>query len=207
MKLQNRTQILPYSTHPSALVLVSFLFPKPLQHPSAVGFSCSLSFVIAVAMPPLYILNETSVGYGLFKATDKKLLKRPNYADQLSSAEHVCRTLGLKGFQKWDSATQGIEEVQAVSEGKVTPLLSKLLEPLKDERKAALAVVDPKLGQSSFHLSQIKSNILHCILTTDFSRKCYQQAPWFPTRRLLRLHNARPLPCHARAHPLSPPPD
>ncbi len=32
-------------------------------------------------------------------------------------------------------------------EGKVTPRLSSLLESIKDEKKASLAVADPKLGK------------------------------------------------------------
>lgn len=34
----------------------------------------------------------------------------------------------------------------ALVDGKVTPRLSSLLESIKDEKKASLAVADPKLG-------------------------------------------------------------
>lgn len=35
----------------------------------------------------LFILTETSAGYALFKATDKKLLKRDDYGKEMESAE------------------------------------------------------------------------------------------------------------------------
>jgi nucleolar protein 58 len=52
----------------------------------------------------------------------------------------------LKQFQKFDSAAMALEEVSALVEGKVTPMLSSLLDSIKDEKKASLAVADPKLG-------------------------------------------------------------
>jgi nucleolar protein 58 len=55
-------------------------------------------------------------------------------------------SLKLKQFQKFDSAATALEEVSALIEGKVTPLLSSLLDTVKDEKKVSLAVADPKLG-------------------------------------------------------------
>lgn len=55
----------------------------------------------------------------------------------------------LKNFQKFDSATTALEEAASLVEGKVTPRLSGLLETIKDEKKASLAVADPKLGMYS----------------------------------------------------------
>ena len=57
-------------------------------------------------------------------------------------------SLKLKQFEKFDSAATALEEVAALVEGKVSPMLSKLLDSLKDEKKASLAVADPKLGQA-----------------------------------------------------------
>ena len=39
-----------------------------------------------------------------------------------------------------------LEQSAALVEGKVTPRLAGLLDSIKDERKASLAVADPKLG-------------------------------------------------------------
>ena len=58
------------------------------------------------------------------------------------------RRLKLKHFEKFDSAATALEEVAALVEGKVSPMLAKLLDSLKDEKKASLAVADPKLGQA-----------------------------------------------------------
>jgi nucleolar protein 58 len=56
--------------------------------------------------------------------------------------------LKLKTFQKFDSAATALEEVAALVDGKVTPMLAKLLDSIKDEKKASLAVADPKLGNA-----------------------------------------------------------
>ncbi|OBT57659.1 hypothetical protein VE04_01582 [Pseudogymnoascus sp. 24MN13] len=96
----------------------------------------------------LFILTETSAGYALFKAKDKKLLKNENLATEAGTAEGVCSMLKLKTFQKFDSAAMALEEVASLVDGKVTPMLAKLLDSIKDEKKASLAVADPKLGQA-----------------------------------------------------------
>ncbi|KAF2427424.1 Nop domain-containing protein [Tothia fuscella] len=99
-------------------------------------------------MPPLFILAETSAGYSLFKSTDKKLLKRTDFAEQTQTAEGACSLLRLKKFQKFDNANVALNESVAIGEGKVTPMLAALLDELKDERKASLAVADPKLANA-----------------------------------------------------------
>ena len=101
----------------------------------------------------LFILTETAAGYALLKAKDKKLLDRKDVAEQASTAEGVCSLLKLKHFEKFDSAATALEEVSALVENKVTPMLSNLLASIKDEKKVSLAVADPKLGP----LTQIQS--------------------------------------------------
>lgn len=95
---------------------------------------------------PLFVLTETAAGYAVLKAKDKKLLERDDIAELSSSAERVCELLKLKKFAKFDSAAAALEEAAALGEGKVTPMLAGLLDSLKDEKKASLAVADPKLG-------------------------------------------------------------
>ncbi|MCJ1312377.1 Nucleolar protein 58 [Agyrium rufum] len=96
----------------------------------------------------LFILTETSAGYALLKASDKKLLERKDLASDIDSVEQICSLLKLKNFQKFDSSATALEEVGAIVEGKVTSRLSSLLDELKDEKKASLAVADPKLGNA-----------------------------------------------------------
>ncbi|KAB2578734.1 putative nucleolar protein nop58 protein [Lasiodiplodia theobromae] len=96
----------------------------------------------------LFILTETSAGYALLKAKDKKLLKRDDLVTETETAEGVCGLLKLKKFEKFDSAATALNEAAALTDGKVTPMLSSLLDEIKDEKKASLAVADPKLGNA-----------------------------------------------------------
>lgn len=66
----------------------------------------------------------------------------------VESAESVNELLKLKKFEKFESAAQALEEVAALVEGKVSNMLATLLDTLKDEKKATLAVADPKLAQA-----------------------------------------------------------
>ena len=117
------------------------------------------------------------MGYALFKAKNSKKFKDgfdfndespvelcSQYASPLLersfSSEncplHECELiqryqrsrLKLKEFHKFDSAATALEQAAALVEGKVTPRLSTLLDSMKDEAKASLAVADPKLGMS-----------------------------------------------------------
>ncbi|KAJ5750162.1 Nucleolar protein 58 [Penicillium manginii] len=82
----------------------------------------------------LFILTETSAGYALLKAKDKKLFKH-GLPEDANTAEGVSNLFKLKGFQKFDSAATAVEEAAAIIEG-------------KDEKKVSLAVADPKLGNA-----------------------------------------------------------
>ncbi|KXS96512.1 hypothetical protein AC578_6297 [Pseudocercospora eumusae] len=96
----------------------------------------------------LFILSETSAGYALFKAKDKKLLKRDDIATEAATAEGACSLLKMKEFHKFESAAAALEEAAALTEGKVTPTLANMLNSIKDEKKVSLAVADPKLGNA-----------------------------------------------------------
>ncbi|KAI1382730.1 nucleolar protein Nop5 [Hypoxylon trugodes] len=104
---------------------------------------------------PLFVLAETPAGYGLFKAKDKKLLSRDDVNKQLSSAEAINSMLSLKKMVKFEDSAQALGEYTALTEGKVTPMLQNLLDDIKEERKASLAVADPKLGAAINVLPQL----------------------------------------------------
>ncbi|KAI4862459.1 nucleolar protein Nop5 [Hypoxylon rubiginosum] len=104
---------------------------------------------------PLFVLAETPAGYGLFKAKDKKLLSRDDYAQQLAGAEAINSMLSLKKMVKFEDSAQALGEYTALTEGKVTPMLQNLLDDIKEERKASLAVADPKLGAAINILPQL----------------------------------------------------
>ncbi|OHE99970.1 NOSIC domain-containing protein [Colletotrichum orchidophilum] len=94
----------------------------------------------------LFVLAETPAGYGLFKAADKKLLKRDELTTGPTSSEQINQMLKLKSFVKFDSSAVAVEEAAGLKEGRVPPMLANLLKEIKDEKKATLAVADLKLG-------------------------------------------------------------
>lgn len=66
----------------------------------------------------------------------------------------LCR-LKLKKFVKFDSAAMALEEAASLKEGKVPSLLSSMLEDLKSEKKASIAVADIKLGTAISNLPDL----------------------------------------------------
>ncbi|KAL4862537.1 hypothetical protein BDV12DRAFT_178660 [Aspergillus spectabilis] len=125
----------------------------------------------------LFILTETSAGYALLKAKDKKLLKREDIATEASTAEGVSNLLKLKSFQKFDSATTALEEVASLVEGKVTPRLANLLDEIKDEKKVSLAVADPKLGNAIGKLPGLDISLVADSSTADIYRAIREHLP------------------------------
>ncbi|KAK3699288.1 Nucleolar protein 58 [Vermiconidia calcicola] len=118
----------------------------------------------------LFILTETSAGYALLKAKDKKLLKRDDLAKESEMAEGVCSMLKLKQFRKFESASSALEEAAAFTEGKVTPMLTNMLNDLKDEKKISLAVADPKLGNAITKLPGLQISPISDSTTADLYR-------------------------------------
>lgn len=125
----------------------------------------------------LFILTETSAGYALLKAKDKKLLSRDDLATELDDVENVCSLLKLKNFQKFDSAAAALEEAAAVVEGKVTPRLSSLLDGIKDEKKVSLAVADPKLANAIGKIPGLEIKAIADSSTSDLYRAIRQHLP------------------------------
>ncbi|KAI1807804.1 nucleolar protein nop5 [Daldinia bambusicola] len=119
---------------------------------------------------PLFVLAETPAGYGLFKAKDKKLLSRDDVQKQLSSAEAINSMLSLKKMVKFEDSAQALGEYTALTEGKVTPMLQNLLDDIKEERKASLAVADPKLGAAINILPQLNITPVSDSSTNDLFR-------------------------------------
>ena len=56
---------------------------------------------------------------------------------------------------KFEDSAQALAEYSSLTEGKVTPMLQQLLNDIKEERKASLAVADPKLGAAINVLPQL----------------------------------------------------
>ncbi|KAI0202964.1 hypothetical protein F4808DRAFT_48671 [Astrocystis sublimbata] len=119
---------------------------------------------------PLFVLAETPAGYGLFKAKDKKLLSRDDIAEQLSSAEAINSMLSLRKMVKFEDSAQALSEYSSLTEGKVTPLLQQLLDDIKEERKASIAVADPKLGAAINVLPELQISPVSDSTTNDLFR-------------------------------------
>ncbi|KAH7143710.1 hypothetical protein EDB81DRAFT_796207 [Dactylonectria macrodidyma] len=118
----------------------------------------------------LFVLAETPAGYGLFKATDKKMLKNEELAAELGRPEKVVEMLKLKKFVKFDSAATALEEAAALKEGKVPDLLTGLLEDLKAEKKASIAVADMKLGTAISNMADLNLQPVSGSNTMDLFR-------------------------------------
>lgn len=71
---------------------------------------------------------------------------------------------------KFDSAATALEEAAALKDGKVPELLTGLLEDLKAEKKASLAVADIKLGTAISNLPDLKISPVSGSNTTDLFR-------------------------------------
>lgn len=81
----------------------------------------------------------------------------------------LCR-LKLKAFEKFDSAAAALEEISAIVESKVSPMLTSLLETIKDEKKASLVIADPKLGSAINKLPGLSFQVISDSSTQDLYR-------------------------------------
>ncbi|KAL9602674.1 MAG: hypothetical protein Q9219_001664 [cf. Caloplaca sp. 3 TL-2023] len=118
----------------------------------------------------LFILQETPVGYALLKAKSSKILKKDKINPEEDTAENICSLLKLKQFQAFDSAATALEQSAAIVEGKVTPTLAGMLDAIKDEKKASLAVADPKLASAINKLPQMSLSLISDSSTADLYR-------------------------------------
>ncbi|KAI9690204.1 MAG: Nucleolar protein 58 [Bathelium mastoideum] len=125
----------------------------------------------------LFILTETSAGYAVLKANDKKLLQRSNLAESTETVEGICSLLKLKTFQKFGSAAEAVVEATALTEGKVTPMLASMLDSFKDEKKISLAVADPKLGNAIKKIPSLSIAPISDSTTADLFRAIRTHLP------------------------------
>ncbi|KAI1068635.1 hypothetical protein LB507_006447, partial [Fusarium sp. FIESC RH6] len=104
------------------------------------------------------------------RAADKKMLKNEELAAELGRPEKVVEMLKLKKFVKFDSAATALEEAASLKEGKVPELLTQLLDDLKSEKKASLAVADMKLGTAISNLPSLNISPVSGSNTMDLFR-------------------------------------
>lgn len=75
-----------------------------------------------------------SAGYALLKSKDKKIFDK---GEELKDVSTLVESLKLKKFQKFENAVTALNEAAALTDGKVSSMLSNLLQDLKDETKAS----------------------------------------------------------------------
>lgn len=78
--------------------------------------------------------------------------------------------LSLKKMVKFEDSAQALGEYSSLTEGKVTPLLQQLLDDIKEERKASLAVADPKLGAAINVLPELQISPISDSSTNELFR-------------------------------------
>lgn len=83
----------------------------------------------------------------------------------------------MKKLVKFEDAAQALGEYTSLTEGKVTPMLQQLLDDIKDERKASLAVADPKLGAAINLLPQLQITPVSDSTTNDLFRAIKSYLP------------------------------
>ncbi|KAJ5240085.1 Nucleolar protein 58 [Penicillium chermesinum] len=111
----------------------------------------------------LFILQETSAGYALLKAKDKKLFKREKFPEDGSTAEGASNLSSKVLLQLW---RRPLPSPRARS----PPRLASLLDGIKDEKKASLAVADSKLGNSISKLPGLSLELIADSTTQDAFR-------------------------------------
>ncbi|KIH94331.1 nucleolar protein 58 [Sporothrix brasiliensis 5110] len=100
-------------------------------------------------MAPLYLLSETSAGYGLFQVKDKKLIEGDDVTDRLSTLDKINKEVQFNLFKKWNSAVEAVAELDKLIDGKIPPILTQLLEEVKEKsKKATILVEDKALGNT-----------------------------------------------------------
>ena len=110
-----------------------------------------------------YVLTETSAGYALLKASDKKIYKSSSLIQDLNSSDKVLNQFKIAAFSKFSSAANALEEANSVIDGKVSSQLEKLLEECKTDKKATLVVSETKLANA---INKLGLNF-NCLLYTS----------------------------------------
>jgi nucleolar protein 58 len=87
----------------------------------------------------------------------------------VSTTSKTC-TDCLRLVAPFTNAVTALNEAAALTDGKVSPMLSTLLEELKNETKASLAVADPKLANSIAQVPGLSLKLISDSSTQDVYR-------------------------------------
>lgn len=123
-----------------------------------------------------YVLTETSAGYALLKASDKKIYKSTNLIQDLDTSDKVLKEFKIAAFSKFSSAANALEEASSIIEGKVSPQLQNLLEEIKKDKKSTLIVSETKLANSINKLG-LNFSVISDAVTLDIYRAVKEYLP------------------------------
>lgn len=123
-----------------------------------------------------YVLTETSAGYALLKASDKKIYKSTKLIQDLDTSEKVLKEFKIAAFSKFNSAANALEETSSIIEGKVSPQLQNLLEDIKKDKKSTLIVSETKLANSINKLG-LNFTVISDAVTLDIYRAVKEFLP------------------------------
>ncbi|EGA84747.1 Nop58p [Saccharomyces cerevisiae VL3] len=123
-----------------------------------------------------YVLTETSAGYALLKASDKKIYKSSSLIQDLDSSDKVLKEFKIAAFSKFNSAANALEEANSIIEGKVSSQLEKLLEEIKKDKKSTLIVSETKLANAINKLG-LNFNVVSDAVTLDIYRAIKEYLP------------------------------
>ena len=123
-----------------------------------------------------YVLTETSAGYALLKASDKKIYKSSSLIQDLDTSDKVLKQFKVAAFSKFNSAANALEESNSIIEGKVSSQLQKLLDDIKKDKKSTLIVSETKLANSINKLG-LNLNVVSDAVTLDIYRAVKEYLP------------------------------
>lgn len=123
-----------------------------------------------------YVLTETSAGYALLKASDKKIYKSSSLIQDLNTSDKVLKQFKVAAFSKFGSAAEALEEANSIVEGKVSSQLQKLLDESKADKKATLVVSETKLANAINKLG-LNFNVVSDAVTLDIFRAVKEHLP------------------------------
>ncbi|GFE54251.1 nucleolar protein, putative [Babesia ovis] len=99
-------------------------------------------------MDKTYFLFETAAGYALYHIDQWEQIGHQEEMEQVCcSGDKFKETVQFKAFQPFTTAADALENIRAVVDGEVTPMLSGFLS-INMPKGTQLAVVDPALGKS-----------------------------------------------------------
>ncbi|GBE60263.1 hypothetical protein BOVATA_017560 [Babesia ovata] len=123
-------------------------------------------------MTKTFFLFETAAGYALYQIEQWDQIGHVEAMEEVcSSQERFKETVKFKAFQPFTTASDALENIRAIVEGEVTPMLSAFLSLNLPKKGTQLAVVDPGLGKT---LTSKGFNVVYDPNVVELLRGCRQ---------------------------------